>query len=649
MSEEFLEWYGNHRKELGLTIDALDAALNRGKRDRFEDIQLRIPRSQVDYPERNAPPKSALQKRLEWIATTLQLPERETRILGATVRLTQLEAYQGFREAFCNESGDSDEVGARTLLRVCGLRQADAVLFGASGILTQLGLLENRRGGDFAASKTLLKVLSQRSTKEGALTSALLGNSVPSRLALADFDHLGIARTNVLSIVSGALQAKEPGVGILFYGPPGTGKTEFARLLGQEVGAHVVFVGESSADVAEPSRSDRIAHLALLSTLAHRAGRVILVVDEADDIFTGIDDEDSSNRSGSKVFMNRVVEGCSVPTIWISNFPERLGQSIVRRMLHAVQFPEPDTAARLRIVARLAQSTGLQLEASDTKQLAALAAPPAVVESGLRAARLAGGQGALAVASTRSVLKALGRGGVPAEREDKPEFDLGQSSADMDLVMLASRIEAVGTSPLSFLFSGLPGTGKSAFARFLAAKLGMETLEKRGSDLFGMYVGETEKRIAEAFAEAGELGKFLILDEVDSLLADRRGAQRSWEVSQVNEILTWMECHPLPFAATTNLIERLDPATQRRFTFKVNFKPMHQDQAMRAFRSYFGCEPPECLRQLHPLTPGDFALVRRKALVLGESAPAALVGMLATEVEAKLTQQSRPIGFAAAI
>jgi transitional endoplasmic reticulum ATPase len=36
----------------------------------------------------------------------------------------------------------------------------------------------------------------------------------------------------------------------------------------------------------------------------------------------------------------------------------------------------------------------------------------------------------------------------------------------------------------------------------------------------------------------------LVIDEADSLLSDRRGAVRSWEVTQVNEMLTWMEKPP---------------------------------------------------------------------------------------------------------
>ena len=51
-----------------------------------------------------------------------------------------------------------------------------------------------------------------------------------------------------------------------------------------------------------------------------------------------------------------------------------------------------------------------------------------------------------------------------------------------------------------------------------------------------------------------------MFDEVDSLLADRHFAERTWKVSQVNEMLAWMEHHPLPFACITNFGERLDPA-----------------------------------------------------------------------------------------
>ena len=137
----------------------------------------------------------------------------------------------------------------------------------------------------------------------------------------------------------------------------------------------------------------------------------------------------------------------------------------------------------------------------------------------------------------------------------------------------------------------------------------------------------------------------LVFDEADSLLVDRRGAERSCEVSQVNEILTWMESHPLPFACTTNFGEHLDPATLRRFVFKVALDYLAPAQAEAAFRTHFGFAPPVVITSLTALTPGDFAVVRRKAALLGRlEEPAALAAMLSAECAAK-PARSRPVGL----
>ena len=160
-----------------------------------------------------------------------------------------------------------------------------------------------------------------------------------------------------------------------------------------------------------------------------------------------------------------------------------------------------------------------------------------------------------------------------------------------------------------------------------------------------MWVGETEKLIAAAFAEAREDRHFLVFDEADSLLADRRFAHRSWEVSQVNEMLTWMESHPLPFACTTNFAERLDVATLRRFDFKIELGFLSARQVRAAFRLFFGLTAPAELSGLGTLTPGDFAVVRRRAEVLDcLQDPTALAGMLREESEAKPDRPKR-IGF----
>ena len=97
---------------------------------------------------------------------------------------------------------------------------------------------------------------------------------------------------------------------------------------------------------------------------------------------------------------------------------------------------------------------------------------------------------------------------------------------------------------------------------------------KQASDLMSKYVGETEQNMAAMFREAEAEKAVLLLDEADSFLQDRRGAQRTYEVTEVNEMLQGMERFDGIFVCTTNLLDRIDQAALRRFTFKIRFMPL---------------------------------------------------------------------------
>ena len=100
----------------------------------------------------------------------------------------------------------------------------------------------------------------------------------------------------------------------------------------------------------------------------------------------------------------------------------------------------------------------------------------------------------------------------------------------------------------------------------------------------------------------------------------RATASHSWEISGVNEMLTWMESHPYPFICTTNLMDTLDPASLRRFSFKVKYDFLTREQVREAFKHFFGIEVRTSdVSGLDKLTPGDFALVKNKAEILGKS------------------------------
>jgi SpoVK/Ycf46/Vps4 family AAA+-type ATPase len=183
---------------------------------------------------------------------------------------------------------------------------------------------------------------------------------------------------------------------------------------------------------------------------------------------------------------------------------------------------------------------------------------------------------------------------------------------------------------------------------------------RRASDLLSKWVGEAEQNIAAMFREAAQEGAVLLLDEADGLLADRRDASRNWEVTQVNEMLTHMEEFEGLFICTTNLLERLDQASLRRFSFKVSFAYLKPAQSLALFEETWsrvrgadnvtGSRADEALRgrlaRLENLTPGDFAAVARQCTALGEEPDANnLIAALEDECRIKGGVR-RPMGFA---
>jgi transitional endoplasmic reticulum ATPase len=243
----------------------------------------------------------------------------------------------------------------------------------------------------------------------------------------------------------------------------------------------------------------------------------------------------------------------------------------------------PSRGARARIWRRIAADAGLRLDDAAVRRLSAREAPPAVAANAVRVATLVGGGEAEISKTVGGLLEILGIRPSMLD-SDGQNFDPKLVNCDENLARLVELLAApAAPRNWSLCIHGAPGTGKSLFARHLAGRLGLEVMKQRASDLLSKWVGESEKRIAAAFATARAQGAVLLIDEADSLLADRWKAVRSWEVTQVNEMLTWMEDHPLPFICTTNLMDRLD---QRACGgLRSSFGLMRSNRSRRHLRS----------------------------------------------------------------
>lgn len=152
-----------------------------------------------------------------------------------------------------------------------------------------------------------------------------------------------------------------------------------------------------------------------------------------------------------------------------------------------------------------------------------------------------------------------------------------------------------GGSGLKALFTGDPGTGKTLAAEVVAGVLSVRLLKVNIAQTVSKWIGETEKNLEEAFAQARASHSVLFLDEADALCG-RRGEVRHgsdrYANTEVAHLLQLIEDHDGLVVFATNLRENLDPAFLRRFQCVVQFPRPDESNRGRLWRIAFPPEAP---------------------------------------------------------
>ncbi|MCX7256491.1 MAG: AAA family ATPase [Polaromonas sp.] len=496
-------------------------------------------------------------------------------------------------------------------------------------------------------SERLPPVLMRKYRDRSELMAVFTRPAPRSVLGLSDFAFVQDDAQVLVALLRQAVAAKEAGVNVLLYGPPGTGKTELAKVVAQAAGLDLFEVEYADRDGHSLSGRDRYRSLQIAQVFLKGSMQSALLFDEVEDVFPPISSEaaqlmarseqlaaPASGSVSGKAWVNQILESNAVPTLWVTNRIEQIDPAFRRRFAYHLELRSPPPGAREGIIRRALE--GVQLsEAFVAKLTARKGLTPAQIRSAVRFARLAGEpqSGAEAAAALRESLierqlknadVALGNKAQASGRRNVTSYDLDMLNVEsrFEIARIVQALKSRGHGSLCFY--GPPGTGKTALAEHIAQALEQPLLIKQASDLMSKYVGETEQQMAAMFREAEAEKAVLLLDEADSFLRDRRGAQRSYEVTEVNEMLQGMERYNGIFICTTNLLDSLDQAALRRFTFKIKFMPltgaqretMFVTEALAGDASLLTASFQKGLALLTQLCPGDFAAVKRQGVIL---------------------------------
>ena len=438
---------------------------------------------------------------------------------------------------------------------------------------------------------------------------------VPS-LQLDDFAHIAGMKEMMLTYLQQALKHHRKGVNLLIYGVPGTGKTEFAGLLAQALGisAYNITYMDSDGDVVKAEQ--RLNYSRLAQTLLN-GKQALLIFDEIEDVFNGSLMERSVAQK-NKAWTNQLLENNNVPMIWLSNSVSGIDPAFLRRFDLILEMPDLPLKNKSALITQLTEG---KLSPAYVQHFAKeRSLTPAILSRTIRVAK------ELNTSNFAETLLMMFNQTLKSQNKPKIEpLVLGKADYNLDYVACNDNIHRISeglkqSKKGRICCYGPPGTGKTAWAAWLAEQLDMPLLLRQGSDLLNPYVGGTEQNIAQAFEQAKADNALLVLDEVDSFLFSREGANRSWERSQVNEMLTQIERFEGLMVVSTNLIEVLDPAALRRFDLKLKFDyltlPQRLDFAKQQAEilglPLLSEEDLSQIESLNLLTPGDFAAVARR-------------------------------------
>ena len=561
-----------------------------------------------------------IQQNIDTLTQLLSLNTTEQTLFRLSVQLRLDEPLKKLSEALPK----SNLIGVSELLsNLFGLPKSDIIsALKDKGKLLGYGLLERNYNPDrFHDYLDWGKMLDfdefiSEPLNEQVLLKVCTKPAIEPSLSLEDFAYLNEMKTMMLDYLQSSFATHRKGANILIYGVPSTGKTEFATLLGKALSVSVNNITYMDEDGDVISAEDRLNKCRFAQKVLEGQSS-LLIFDEIEDVFrAGFFERSVAQKN--KAWMNQLLENNNVPMIWLSNSVSGIDPAFLRRFDLILEMPDLPLKNKSALIMQLTEG---KLSPAYVQHFAKeRSLTPAILSRTIRVAK------ELNTSNFAETLLMIFNQILKSQNKPKIEpLVLGKADYNLDYVACNENIHRISeglkrSKKGRICCYGPPGTGKTAWAAWLAEQLDMPLLLRQGSDLLNPYVGGTEQNIAQAFEQAKADNALLVLDEVDTFLFSREGANRSWERSQVNEMLTQIERFEGVMVVSTNLIEVLDPAALRRFDLKLKFDYLTLRQRLDFAKQQaeilglplLSEEDLSQIESLNLLTPGDFAAVARR-------------------------------------
>lgn len=172
-----------------------------------------------------------------------------------------------------------------------------------------------------------------------------------------------------------------------------------------------------------------------------------------------------------------------------------------------------------------------------------------------------------------------------ADREQLEGIGKMMEDKSFDRIIKQLKQRRLGTG-MPIMLYGPPGTGKTASVMQWGRMNQRSIFLVDISEIRGKYMGDTEKNAKRIFQRYRQLVKsekrcpILLFNEADGVLSKRIGVERSVDMANnalQNILLQELENFEGILVATTNLLDNLDAAFERRFLWKVALNQPDQE------------------------------------------------------------------------